>query len=99
MIFFVVMAHVEFWFLGLKLSAKDVKDSRAYPSSFGVGDKGEIVWLDMTKVCSANGRDSRHRERGPVVKRGRRERRGIVSGDTKKVSMILYHFVCSSWFH
>lgn len=51
----VVMAHVEFWFLGLKFSAEDIKHSGAHPSSFGVGHKGEIVRLDMPKTWSANG--------------------------------------------
>lgn len=76
MIFFVVMAHVEFWFLGLKLSAKDVKDSRAYPSSFGVGDKGEIVWLDMTKVCSANGETAGREREGRWSKEGEEREKG-----------------------
>lgn len=56
----VVMAHIEFWFLGLKFSAKDIEDSGAHPSSFGMGHKGEIVRLDITQTCRT--RDSKQRE-------------------------------------
>ena len=72
----VVMAHVEFWFLGLKFSAEDIKDSGAHPSSFGMGHKGEIVRLDMTKTWSTNGVGymSKEQQAKRIVERGRREK-------------------------
>lgn len=75
----VVMAHVEFWFLGLKFSAEDIKDSEPHPSSFGMGHKGEIVRLDMTKTWSTNRVQmefnmSKGQQAKRIVERGRREK-------------------------